>query len=180
MKKVSAGLFAVLFLTHCSDNPREKGYEFFPNMVHAVSYQAYSENPLTPDGKTLLPAVEGTIAREAEPFSYGNTEQERARADRELKNPVVLDAKSLARGQAVFEHQCLICHGAQGKGDGPIIPKFPNPPSFSTKRVLALGDGALYHVITRGSGMMPPHALQVLPHDRWCIIHYVKKLREGK
>ena len=149
-------------------------------MVHSVAFQAYSENQITPDSKTLLPAVAGTIARGMEPYPYGDTDAERIRADRELTNTVTLDSKSLARGKRVYEHQCQVCHGPQGKGDGSIIPKFPNPPSFSTKRVLSLGDGAIFHVITTGSGLMPPHALQVLPRDRWCLVHYVKKLREEK
>lgn len=173
-------LILLSFLSGCTDNPKEKGYEYIPNMVHPVSFSPYSENPLTPDGKTMLPAVAGTIARGAELYPYGNSEEDRARAERELKNPIPLDAKSLERGKAVYEHTCLVCHGASGKGDGPIIPKFPNPPSFSTKRVLALNDGAIFHVITRGTGVMPPHALQVLPKDRWCLVHYVKKLREEK
>lgn len=171
---------AALILSGCSDDPKEKGFEIFPDMVHSVPFQPYSANPLTPDGKTMLPAVRGTIARGTEPYPYGSTDADRARASRELKNPVPLDAQSLARGKEVYQHACLVCHGAAGKGDGPIIPKFPNPPSFSTKRVRELTDGAIYHIITRGSGLMPPHALQVLPQDRWKLVHYVNELKGGK
>ncbi len=173
-------LVSLFLLNGCKDNPKEKGYEIFPNMVHAVSFAPYSENPLTPDGKTMLPSVTGTIARGSEIYPYGSTDEDRARAEKELKNPIPLNAKSLEKGKAIYERACLVCHGATGKGDGPIIPKFPNPPSFSTKRVLALNDGAIYHVITRGTGVMPPHAIQVLPNDRWYLVHYVKKLREEK
>jgi len=180
MKWLSVLWSLAFALTACTENPKEKGYEIFPNMVHSVPFQAYSENPLTTDGKTMLSQVHGTIARDAEVYPYGNTEAERARADRELKNPVHLTEKALARGKEVFQAQCLVCHGPKGKGDGPIIPKFPNPPSFSTKRVLALSDGAIFHVITRGSGLMAPHALQVVPRDRWNVVHYVKQLREEK
>lgn len=169
-----------LIVASCSESPKEKGYEFFPNMVHPVAYPPYSQNPLTSDGKTMLSPVPGTIARGAEVYPYGNTDVDRAKATRELKNPVPQDVKSIARGKDVYERACLVCHGVSGKGDGPIIPKFPNPPSFSTKNILELNDGALFHIITKGSGLMPPHGLQVLPYDRWCLVHYVKKLREEK
>lgn len=180
MKRVSLGWVALIAIAGCSDNPKEKGFEIFPDMVHSIPFQAYSENPLTPDHKTMLAAVPGTIPRGTEVYPYGDTEQERARAERELKNPIPADSVALARGKEVFERQCLVCHGASGKGDGPIIPKFPNPPSFSTKRVRSLTDGGIFHVITRGSGLMPPHALQVLSQDRWRLVHYVKQLREEK
>ena len=170
-------LIVIGILGGCTDDPKEKGFEVFPDMVHSVPFQPYSKNPLTADGKTMLPPVRGTIARGTEPYPYGSTEEDRAKASRELKNPVPVTAQSLARGKEVYQHMCLVCHGVSGQGDGPIIPKFPNPPSFSTKRVKELTDGALYHIITRGSGLMPPHAIQILPQDRWNLVHYVNGLR---
>lgn len=167
------------FLVGCTNDPRQKGFEIFPDMVHSVAFQPYSNSPLTVDGKVMLSQVKGTIARGTEPYPYESTDADRARASRELRNPDPLNAATLARGKEVYQRMCLVCHGASGKGDGPIIPKFPNPPSFTTKRVKELTDGALYHIITRGSGLMPPHALQILPRDRWNLVHYVNELRGG-
>lgn len=173
-------LISSMLMTGCTVDPKEKGYEIFPNMVHPVAYQPYSENPLTEDKKTMRPPAFGTIALGQKPYPYGSSEADRARASKELVNPLKADSAALARGKEVYERTCLVCHGPGGKGDGPIIPKFPNPPSFSTKRVLQLTDGGIYHVITVGSGLMAPHALQVLPEDRWRLVHYVKRLREGR
>ena len=35
-------------------------------------------------------------------------------------NPVPADEASLARGKTQYEINCLICHGARGKGNGPF------------------------------------------------------------
>lgn len=182
MRRILTSLWvcALVALVGCTEDPKEKGYEIFPDMVHSVPYQPYSQNPLTPDGKTMLSPVAGTVARGTQPYPYDNSSEGRAKASRELKNPVPLDVKSLARGKEVYQRACLICHGVEGKGDGPLIPKFPNPPSFTTKSVQKLTDGELYHVITVGSGLMPPHALQVLPQDRWHLVNYLNQLRGVK
>ena len=36
------------------------------------------------------------------------------------KNPLTVDAKLLATGKAIFKEKCQKCHGASGKGDGPM------------------------------------------------------------
>jgi hypothetical protein len=34
-------------------------------------------------------------------------------------------------------------------------------------------------VIARGQGIMPPHAAQVLPEDRWRVVLYLRELQVG-
>ena len=38
-------------------------------------------------------------------------------------------------------------------------------------------DGRIVHVISRGQGIMPAHAAQVLPEDRWRVVLYVRALQ---
>ncbi len=161
-------------LLACQRDPKKPGYEFIPEMVRAVPYEAFAPNPNTQDGKTLLKPVPGTIPRGYMPYLY---KDDRARAAAELKNPLPKSVAVLTQGQHAYETFCLVCHGVMGKGDGPIIPKFPNPPSFRTKNMKALTDGDLYHVITMGSGQMESYASQVAPEDRWTIVHYVRELQ---
>ena len=40
-------------------------------------------------------------------------------------------------------------------------------------------DGRIFHVITRGSGMMPAYAGQISPDDRWKAVLYVRALQAG-
>jgi mono/diheme cytochrome c family protein len=159
----------MVFMCSCTRNPKERGWEIFPDMVHAVPYESFSENPVTPDGKTLLAAPPGTIAR-------GKLDPLKSALSADNKTETVPQNVNWARAKYVFEHQCLMCHGPEGKGDGPLIPKFPNPPSFTSKRVRDLTLDEIYAAITSGVGQMPPHALQILPHDRILVTKYVKTL----
>lgn len=166
-----------LLLLSCSRGEGDRGYEIFPDMVHSVAYEAYSENEITKDGKTMMVPPEGSIARGHMPFTYGQGEKEAERAGRELKDPYEVSQKTLVRGQFLYETYCLVCHGVKGEGDGPLIPKFPNPPSFTAKRVRAFNEGRLFHIIAMGAGDMPSHGVQISWEDRWYLIHYVQKLQ---
>lgn len=161
----------------CSRSPDETGFEIFPDMVHSVAVEAYSEDALKAGTTSMRNPVEGTVARGHSLFEYGKGESEAERAGRELTNPYPVTAQTLALGQRAYENFCLVCHGAQGLGDGPLIPKFPNPPSLTSKTLKTYADGRFYHVIMRGSGDMAEHASQIAPEERWYIVHYIKKLQ---
>ena len=83
----------------------------------------------------------------------------------------------MQRGRKVYETICIVCHGPQGQGDGPIIGRFPNPPSLQADRARALPDGQVFHIVTRGQGIMPSHGAQVLPDDRWRVILYLRQIQ---
>jgi len=167
---------AAAFAVH--GDPGSPGYEFMPDMARSVPYDAYAPNPVTRDGRTLQPPVPGTIPWGGPPpFHYAATPEDAERAGRELRNPVPPSPAALARGRAVFQTFCAVCHGARGAGDGPLIPKFPNPPSYTSVRLLAMADGQIFHVITRGSGMMPAYAGQIAPEDRWKVVAWVRTLQ---
>ena len=46
----------------------------------------------------------------------------RLEAGRTLANPKPKSPESLARGREMYERHCLVCHGAQGRGNGPARP----------------------------------------------------------
>lgn len=169
----------LFILNSCDRNPKETGIEIFPDMAHSVAYEAYSKNPVFKDGMTMQHPPQHSIARGKLPFQFENSEKGSIKAGIELKNPFLKDKISLARGKFIYTNQCLVCHGDQGKGDGPLIPKFPNPPSFTTKRVKEFPAGRLYHVITYGVGDMPGHANHISREDRWHVVNYVESM-QGK
>ena len=39
----------------------------------------------------------------------------------EVTNPLPMDSAALARGAAVYQTYCFVCHGAEGAGNGPIV-----------------------------------------------------------
>jgi mono/diheme cytochrome c family protein len=86
------------------------------------------------------------------------------------------DAAALAFGQKMYERNCLVCHGADAKGTGPIVgpDKFPMAPSLvaSTR-----SEGYMYAVIRAGRGLMPSYGARVNHTERWAIVTYVAHLR---
>lgn len=153
--------------------------EWPTQMQYSPAYRSQTTNPILPHGITQQPAVAGTIPRGFQSFHYGPEPSEAERAGRELKNPFEPTTENLARGQYVFTNYCAVCHGVTGAGDGPMIPKYPNPPSYQTEKSKALPDGNMFHVITLGRNNMPSHGGQVSADDRWKAILYIRKL-QGK
>ncbi len=162
-----------------SRNTTNRNWEFPTQMQYTVAYPSQSPNPVLPNGMTLQAPVAGTIPRGYLPFHYGSGTEEAARAGRELKNPFEPTPENLSRGQQVFANFCAVCHGQTGAGDGPIIPKYPNPPSYKTDQSRNIPDGTLFHIVTMGRKNMPPHASQLSAEDRWKVVLYIRKL-QGK
>jgi mono/diheme cytochrome c family protein len=172
---VTAGAVVVAVRASTSSG---RSMEYMPDMAYSVPYDAFARNPVTRDGKTLQSPPPGTVPREGHPFRYAATPTDAERAGRELHNPIASSPEALARGQALYETFCLVCHGAEGRGDGPLVPKIPNPPAYTSTRVRAMAPGHIFHVISRGSGRMPSYAAQIPYEQRWFIVLYVGALRD--
>ncbi|MBD0260336.1 MAG: cytochrome c, partial [Cytophagales bacterium] len=63
-------------------------------------------------------------------------------------------------------------------GDGPVGKVYKGVPNYSVGRYKEMNDGHIFHVITYGRGRMWPHGTQILPPDRWKIVHYVHQLQQ--
>lgn len=169
-------LLLIPLIHSCSKNPDVRGYTVFNDMAFSPAYEAFSENELTPDGKTMMKAVKGSIARGKMPYPYGNTEDEAYRAEEELVDPYEETEKSLARGEYLYKGFCLPCHGPSGEGDGPVVEKnFPTPPSLKSRAIRNFNKARIFHAITVGAGNMPEHGSQLTIQDRWYLSQYVKK-----
>lgn len=160
------------------DNTR-RNFEVLPGMVSSVPYDSFAQNPNYRDGKTLQPLVRGVVVRGFMPLHYAATPDDAKRAGVELASPVARnDAAALARGEAVYLTYCEVCHGLQGKGDGPVAQRgYPAPPSLLAPNALNLKDGQIFHILTYGQNNMPSYAAQVLRKDRWKVIAYVRTLQ---
>jgi mono/diheme cytochrome c family protein len=168
-----ATLSVVFCLIGCGATPERRAFEYMPDMARGPAYKAYAPNFITRDGLTLQQAVAGTIPRGSHPFHYGPGEEEAARAGRELQNPYHASPQTLEEGKALFQTYCAVCHGVQGKGDGPISGKIPPPPSYQSERLMQFPPGRIFHVITLGTGKMPSYASQLSFDERWKIVTYV-------
>ena len=148
-------------------------------MTESPAYKTQSANPALPNNTTMQTPVDGTLARGAHRFRFEATDEDRLRAGRELANPFSPSPETLIRGQVIYETFCLVCHGASGRGDGPLIPTFPNPPDYLSEGSRKLTDGEMFHTITLGRNKMGSHASQVSWDDRWQVILYIRSLQEA-
>jgi len=156
-------------------------YEYLPEMVHAVGFESFSANANFADGKTLQTPPEGTIPRGYPPLDFDATVEDALRAGAELTSPIdPKDAEAASRGRLVYQTFCLTCHGAGGKGDGPVAMRgFPPPPSLFAQKTVDMSDGQMFHVVTFGQKNMPGYSVQVAPDDRWKAIAYVRSLQDS-
>jgi mono/diheme cytochrome c family protein len=172
-------LTATVSSAGCGARSQKRAYEYMPDMVRGPAYKAFAPNPATRDGLTLQRPVAGTIARGYHPFHFGPGEDEAVRAGRELQDPFLATTRTLDEGKSLYQTYCSVCHGAEGKGDGPISGKIPPPPSYKSERVLAFPPGRIFHVLTMGSGKMPSYAGQLSADERWKVVTYVRTSLQG-
>jgi len=93
----------------------------------------------------------------------------------ELKNPVPSGAESVAAGKALFETNCLICHGQTSAERGPVGKKLiPPPPGLDPAMVKGLSDSTIFKAITFGFGRMPVFQDKLTPQERWNLVNYLR------
>lgn len=98
-------------------------------------------------------------------------------ADR-LKDPLAGNPKAKAMGEKVFRSLCWVCHGMEGKGDGPNAGVLKvHPADLGSAAVQAQSDGAIYWKITHGRGEMASYQEVLSREDRWALVHYLRTLK---
>ena len=139
INKIASLLAGVVILTSCNHNfdhiPEHKTprLEYAPNMYHSEAYEPVSqivdtnnvENYNTSPGNkgmNLRQPVEGTIKRGFVPYKISKDSLQFAANN--IKSPLVVDDALLAQGEVLYNRYCGHCHGAEGKGDGPVSEKF--------------------------------------------------------
>jgi mono/diheme cytochrome c family protein len=93
------------------------------------------------------------------------------------QNPVPADADAIAAGKTLYVGNCLACHGAAGKGDGPAaIAINPPPKDLADPRVSSETDGELFWKISEGKKPMPAFKNSLSETDRWKAVDYIRTL----
>ena len=72
--KIALLILLIPLTQSCSKSSDVRGYTIIDDMVHSPAYEAFSENSLTPDGKTMMMPVKGSIARGKMPHPYSDSE----------------------------------------------------------------------------------------------------------
>lgn len=93
------------------------------------------------------------------------------------------------RGEALFRRNCALCHGPGGRGDGPSAAHLvdssgiPLRPPDLVRAPLKGGEDllSLYRRVTEGipGTPMPAFAEALSEQERWDLVAYLKRLRQG-
>ncbi len=91
-------------------------------------------------------------------------------------------AASVAHGARVYARNCALCHGADGKGDGPAAAGLTvRPADLTAAHLFAHSEGDLFWWISngRGNGIMPGFAEVIGVADRWDVINFIRARAAG-
>lgn len=116
--------------------------------------------------------------------TQGNTSHPEPREEKEAitSSPVPYSAKSVERGEEVFQIHCTVCHGPQGKGDGIIVTtgKGFYPVNLAAPATVQRTDGFIYAYIRYGGKvMMPSYRESITEVDAWNVVNYIRKLQKN-
>jgi mono/diheme cytochrome c family protein len=94
-------------------------------------------------------------------------------------NPVKPDQASLSRGQELYNINCALCHGTDGKGDGPIASHLQNKPiDLTSFPIHSFTDGGIFFIISIGvPGKMPALNGNLTISERWDVVNYMRTLK---
>lgn len=98
------------------------------------------------------------------------------------RNPVPSTAENLRAGAELYRGHCAVCHGQQGRGDGPAAAGM-NPKPADLRRILSMPmvrDDYLFWVISEGrvrnGGGMPSFGSVLDETARWQLVGYLQQL----
>lgn len=98
----------------------------------------------------------------------------------QFKRPWEPTPEILAHGKAIFQQQCVSCHGPEGKGDGPAAAALvPHPRNFTS--AAGWGNGRkpsqIFKTLKEGRPGTGMASFATIPaEDRWTLAHYVASL----
>jgi mono/diheme cytochrome c family protein len=99
------------------------------------------------------------------------------------QNPLKPSAENLRRGEHLFRNYCMPCHGAGGRGDGPLATQWSRLPKDLTHpdRQARLTDGEIFWKASAGhregpDEIMPGVGYKLNTEDRWRLVLYVRSL----
>ena len=79
----------------------------------------------------------------------------------------------------LFNTDCAVCHGIDGKGNGPMASHLQNKPfDLTSFPIHSFTDGGIFFVISTGvSGKMPALNEHLTVRERWDVVNYLRTLK---
>lgn len=163
--EITVTVLSAVWLVGCSTGAYPT--DVFPEGHYQQSYRSQEPPRLQPPGDSVP-----ITGRE---INYGFGEAS------SLTNPLPNTTVTMQEARRVYRVNCEVCHGAGGRGDGPMTPYFQQagpsvPVDFASSRVRGRKDGELYWIVTNGLGLMPRFGPLLTAEERWAVIHYVRSV----
>lgn len=196
MKRITyltAIVFAAVLTTVIGcDGKREPGKIYMPDMTYSRAVESYSlldsslfTDDLTKAGHKIFynrTPVNGTIALGELPVYALPNDSNGYKMSAAVVNP--LAATPLAGADSIetarlYNINCAICHGADGKASGPlsVSGKIGGVANLTIEAYQKMADGTMYHSITYGKGLMGSYASQLDRKQRWKVVQYIRALQ---
>ncbi len=153
--------------------------EIFSDMDRQPKIRPQTPSVFFADGRASRLPVEGTVARGSQFLEEAmSTGQIPGTTNFVAVTALKVTDQVMARGQQRFQIYCSPCHGLQGDGNGVVKNLgLATVRSLHEPRIVQMGDGEIFYVITNGRNTMGPYASQVPAQDRWAIVAYVRALQ---
>ena len=102
-------------------------------------------------------------------------------SERDVKNPIPINPKTLAAGEALFKANCVPCHGDKGNGEGEAGKTLnPRPADFTDAKLMSLEtDGTLFWKMSKGRAPMPSWEDDLKEEERWELVNYIRQLSKN-
>ena len=201
LNKIYTATFIIgaIALVGCTAEGDDPGLEFAPNMYHSVAYEPlkqikdkesgmwvnssedeigeyYSSNPYNANEMNMREPVANTVRR-GKYLPYRIPKDSLELAARIMINPLDSSAAVIADGKRLYAIFCTHCHGDKGTEPGLVGVKYAGVPSYTSRALIDMTQGHVFHVLSKGKGRMPSHASQLSIEERWTIDRYVQVLQ---
>lgn len=152
-----------------------------PDMDTQPKYKAQRAGHFFADSAAMRTPVPGTVAR----GRLRNDDRFFRAVDDDgqfvAQLPLELTMPLLTRGRERYDIYCAPCHSRVGDGRGIMVDRgYLPPPTFHSDRLRDIADGHIYDVIAHGIRNMPGYHYQIVPHDRWAIVAYLRALQRSQ
>jgi len=173
MMVAGALLVGCLGLSGCT------GRDILEMRKHPEAPQPAATGPATPAPPFTGPALAATTNY---PKDANAPRPEPPAEFASMKEPLEPTPDNLAKGKALYDANCAVCHGptglGNGTGGGTLVPR---PANFTTPIHAALPDGYWFWRLSKGGGVppfttagsaMPPWESALSAEQRWLVILY--------